>query len=207
MELVVEDLIKKGLEKSYSYAEYRALVSELAEKNESTGPEQSEALSQYTQLNNSRMRRWDKTLKFSDDVVAKIKSVDQKISWLVISESWCGDASPALPVMNKIAEINSNISLSIILRDENLDIMNQFLTNGGMSIPKLIAIDKKDDSVVATWGPRSIKATKLVEDYKSAHGSLTPEFKQDLQVFYNKDKGQSILEDLLLLLAIRVKKV
>lgn len=207
MELVVEDLIKKGLEKSYSYTEYRALVSELAEKNESTGPEQSEALSQYTQLNNSRMRRWDKTLKFSDEVVAKIKSVDQKISWLVLSESWCGDASPALPVMNKIAEINPNISLSIILRDENLDIMNQFLTNGGMSIPKLIAIDKKDDTVVATWGPRSIKATKLVEDYKTVHGSLTPEFKQDLQVFYNKDKGQSILEDLLLLLAIGVKKV
>lgn len=200
MELVVEDLIEKGAEKSFTYTEYRALVSELSEKNESTGTEQSEALSQYTQLNNSRMRRWDKTLKFSDEAVAKIKSVDQKISWLVLSESWCGDASPALPVMNKIAEMNANISLSIILRDENLDIMNQFLTNGSMSIPKLIAIDKKDDSVVATWGPRSIKATKLVEDYKTVHGSLTPEFKQDLQVFYNKDKGQSILEDLLLLL-------
>ncbi len=200
MELVIEDLIKKGLESSYSYSEYRALVSELAEKGEATGPEQSEALSQYTQLNNSRMRRWDKTLKFSDEAVAKIKSVDHKISWLVLSESWCGDASPALPVMNKITEINPNISLSIILRDENLDIMNQFLTNGGMSIPKLIITDIAEAKVVATWGPRSMKATQLVEDYKAEHGKLTPEFKQDLQVFYNKDKGQSILEDLLKLL-------
>ncbi|MDO6471130.1 thioredoxin family protein [Maribacter sp. 1_MG-2023] len=200
MELVIEDLIKKGLESSYSYLEYRALVSDLAEKGEATGPEQSEALSQYTQLNNSRMRRWDKTLKFNDEAVAKIKAVDQKISWLVLSESWCGDASPALPVMNKITEINPNISLSIILRDENLDIMNQFLTNGGMSIPKLIATDIAEATVVATWGPRSMKATQLVEDYKAEHGKLTPEFKQDLQVFYNKDKGQSILEDLLKLL-------
>jgi hypothetical protein len=142
-------------------------------------------------------------LKFSDAAVAKIKSVDQKISWLVLSESWCGDASPALPVMNKIAEINPNITLSIILRDENLDIMNQFLTNGGMSIPKLIATDIAEASVLATWGPRSMKATKLVEDYKTAHGTLTPEFKQDLQLFYNKDKGQSILEDLLKLFPLK----
>ncbi|WP_405400638.1 thioredoxin family protein [Maribacter sp. Asnod2-G09] len=203
MELVIEDLIKKGLASSYSYSAYRTLVSDLAEKGEATGPEQSEALSQYTQLNNSRMRRWDKTLKFSDEAVAKIKAVDQKISWLVLSESWCGDASPALPVMNKITEINPNISLSIILRDENLDIMNQFLTNGGMSIPKLIAIDEEESAVVATWGPRSMKATQLVEDYKAEHGKLTPEFKQDLQVFYNKDKGQSILEDLLKLLPLK----
>ena len=203
MELVIEDLIKKGLASSYSYSAYRTLVSDLAEKGEATGPEQSEALSQYTQLNNSRMRRWDKTLKFSDEAVAKIKAVDQKISWLVLSESWCGDASPALPVMNKITEINPNISLSIILRDENLDIMNQFLTNGGMSIPKLIAIDEEESAVVATWGPRSMKATQLVEDYKAEHGMLTPEFKQDLQMFYNKDKGQSILEDLLKLLPLK----
>lgn len=198
MELVIEDLIKKGLETGFSYAEYRALVADLAEKGASTGPEQTEALTQYTQLNNSRMRRWDKTLKFSDEAVAKIKSVDQKISWLVLSESWCGDASPALPVMNKITEINPNITLSIILRDENLDIMDQFLTNGGRSIPKLIAFKEEKGSVVSTWGPRSAKATRLVEDYKAEHGKLTPEFKQELQLFYNKDKGQSILEDLLL---------
>ena len=200
MELVIEDLVKKGLETGYSYSEYRNLVSDLAEKGLATGPVQSEALSQYTQLNNSRMRRWDKTLKFSDEAVAKIKSVQQKISWLVLSESWCGDASPALPVMNKITELNPNISLSIILRDENLDIMNQFLTNGGMSIPKLIAIDGEENTVVATWGPRSMKATKLVDTYKAENGQLTAEFKQDLQIFYNKDKGQSILEDLLKLL-------
>lgn len=203
MELLLEDIKAKGLNNGYSYAEYRALVSDLAEKGASTGPEQTEALSQYTQLNNSRMRRWDKTLKFTDEVVDKIKSVDQKVLWVVLSESWCGDASPALPVMHKFTEINPNISLSIILRDENLHIMDQFLTNGGRSIPKLIAVDVKENTVAATWGPRSKKATKLVEDYKSEYGKLTPEFKQDLQIFYNKDKGQSIVQDLLELLPLK----
>jgi len=203
MELLQEDSIAEGLKNSFSYIEYRTLVSELAEKGASTGPEQTEALSQYTQLNNSRMRRWDKTLKFTDEVIQKIKAVDQKVSWVVLSESWCGDASPALPVMHKFTEINPNISLSIILRDENLNIMDQFLTNGGRSIPKLIAINEKENKVVAKWGPRSKKATKLVEDYKTAYGKLTPEFKQDLQIFYNKDKGQSIIKDLLELLPLK----
>jgi len=203
MNIVQEEITKTTLEKSYSYAAYRNLVAELAEKGESTGPNQTPALSQYTQLNNSRMRRWDKTLKFNDTVIERIKSVEQKIKWVVLSESWCGDASPALPVMHKITELNPNITLSIILRDENLEVMKRFMTNGTMSIPKLVAIDEEDDIVMGTWGPRSKKATQLVEAFKEEHGTLTPEFKQDLQLFYNKDKGQSVLEDLLILLPLK----
>lgn len=205
-EIVVDlnsKLVKESLLKAMSYSEYRVLVSKLATESDTTGEYQTEALIDYTQLNDHRMKRWDKTLKFSDKVVAKIKSIDQKISWLVLTESWCGDASPALPVMNKITEINPNISLSIILRDENLALMNQFLTNGAMSIPKLISVVDADGIVNITWGPRSMKATQMVEAYKLENGQLTPEFKQDLQVFYNTDKGQSILEDLLRLLPLK----
>ncbi|MFS4494227.1 thioredoxin family protein [Maribacter sp. 2308TA10-17] len=190
-------LIEQSIPKAMSYNEYIALVKNLAEEGKSTGPEQTEALTNYTQLNDRRMKRWDKTLKFSDEAVEKISKVDTKITWLVLTESWCGDASPALPVMHKITELNPNISLKIILRDENVDLMNRFLTNGGMSIPKLIAVDDASGEVIGDWGPRSEAATKLVEDYKAEHGTLTAEFKQDLQVWYNKDKGQNVLADLL----------
>lgn len=198
----MDKVIEQSLENSYTYLEYRKLVSDLSEKGESTGPIQTEVLAQYTQLNNSRMRRWDKTLKFSEEAISKIKSIKQNIEWVVLTESWCGDAAPALPVMHKITELNPNISLSLILRDENIEVMNQFLTNGSMSIPKLIAINE-EESVVATWGPRSLNATKLVDVFKEEHGALTSEFKQDLQVFYNKDKGQSVLQDLLRLLPLK----
>ncbi len=198
-----EVLIQEGLSQAISYTEYRTLVSQLAEEGKSTGPEQTEALTNYTQLNDRRMKRWDKTLKFSEDAVDQISKVDQKITWLVLSESWCGDASPALPVMNKITALNSNITLKIILRDESVDLMNRFLTNGGMSIPKLIAIDDNTNEVIDDWGPRSKPATTLVEDHKEEHGTLTAEFKQDLQVWYNKDKGQSVLKDLLARLPLK----
>ncbi len=200
MNKTIKELIKSALTKAMSYTQYRILVTELADKGKSTGPEQTEALTNYTQLNDRRMKRWDKTLKFSDEAIAKIKTISEKITWLVLTESWCGDASPSLPVMNKIAELNPNIRFKIILRDEHIELMNGFLTNGGMSIPKLIAIDDSSEEVTGDWGPRSEAATKLVDAYKAEHGKLTAEFKQDLQVWYNKDKGQSVLEDLTRLL-------
>ena len=203
VEKTTELLIQESASKAVSYTEYRALVKQLAEEGKSTGPEQTEALTNYTQLNDRRMKRWDKTLKFSEEAVEQISKVSTKVTWVVLTESWCGDASPALPVMHKITELNPNISLKIVLRDENIDLMNRFLTNGGMSIPKLIAVDEVSAEVIGSWGPRSKAATKLVEDYKAEHGKLTAEFKQDLQVWYNKDKGQSVLEDLLASLPLK----
>ena len=85
----------------------------------------------------------------------------------------------------------------ILLRDENPELMNEFLTNGNQAIPKLIQII--DNKVTKTWGPRPTIATKMVADYKSEHGKLDPEFKKDLQVWYNKNKSQNVIEDLTLL--------
>ena len=192
-----QESIQKGLQKAMSYATYRQIVAQLAQEGKSTGPQQTEALTNYTQLNDRRMKRWDKTLKFDEQAIVAVKKVEKPLIWLVLTESWCGDASPALPVMHKMSELNSNIDLKIILRDDNTDLINRFLTNGAMSIPKLIAIDAKTGNVIYEWGPRSKAATALVENYKARHGKLTPEFKETLQIWYNKDKGQSVLQDLL----------
>ena len=203
LEKTTKELINESLSKAIPYLEYRILVAELTKEGKSTGPEQTEALANYTQLNDRRMKRWDKTLKFRDEAIEQLLELDTKLTWLVLTESWCGDASPALPVMHKMAELNPNISLKIVFRDENVDLMNRFLTNGGMSIPKLIAIDDNSGEVIGDWGPRSKAATKLVEDHKAEYGMIKPEFKEDIQVWYNKDKGQSILEDLLASLPLK----
>ena len=78
--------------------------------------------------------------------------------------------------------------------------MNSFLTNGNQSIPKMIAIDTESGDVLKTYGPRPSEATQLVNDYKETHGILTSEFKEDLQKWYNKNKGQNIFNDLITLL-------
>jgi hypothetical protein len=85
-------------------------------------------------------------------------------------------------------------------RDKNPELINAFLTNGAQSIPKLIVLDNNTNRIIGEWGPRPSTATDMVNSYKKEHGSLSPEFKQDLQVWYNKDKGVSVAEDLTKLL-------
>ena len=198
----LENILHEGLSNSMSYQEYRALMDELVATQSTTGLDKSEEIVAYTALNEQRMKRWDKTLKVSDEAQQKIASFKGDVTWLVLTESWCGDAAHVTPVIHKVAELNPNITLRMVLRDDNDALMQQFLTNGGKSIPKLIMIDNITGEVVNTFGPRPTAATQLVEDYKAEHGSLTPEFKETLQAWYNKDKGQNTIADLLRLLGL-----
>ena len=195
-----KEIIGASLKNAMSYPQYIALVSKLAAEGSNTGPNKTEALANYTQLNDRRMRRWDKTLKLTEQQLAEVAEVDAKLTWLVITESWCGDASPSLPVMNKLSNLIPSLDLKIVLRDDNLELMDQFLTNDARSIPKLIALDTETFSVKGEWGPRPEVARKMVEETKKAHGSIPPEFKEELQRWYNKDKGNEITEELLGLL-------
>lgn len=200
MDKSTEELIKEGISKGISYRAYRELVQDLVVEGKATGPNQTADLANYTKLNDRRMARWDKVFNIDPKSRQIIQNFNKKVTWLVLTESWCGDAAPALPVMDKIASLNPNIQLKVILRDENSQLMGKFLTNGGMSIPKLIVINDEDMSVVADWGPRSKNAAQLVTEHKAANkGNILPEFKQDLQLWYNKDKGESILAELLAL--------
>ncbi|APY08144.1 thioredoxin family protein [Winogradskyella sp. J14-2] len=198
---MITDIIKESLNKSISYQDYRTLVASLVEQQSTTGNEKTEALVDYTKMNDRRMKRWDKTVRLSYDAIEKITAYTKNVTWLVLTESWCGDAAHIMPVINKVAEQNKNIDYKVVLRDENEVLMNQFLTNGGKAIPKLIAIDNETLEVLDTFGPRPSIATEMVNVYKAQHGKLTTEFKEDLQRWYNKDKGQSTIEDLVKLLS------
>lgn len=196
----VQDSINDSLLKSMSYSEYRNQIVDFATTNSSSGNEKTEELSNYTKLNESRMKRWDKTLKISDEVKEKVSNFKGDVTWLVLTESWCGDAAHVLPVLNKVAELSENINLRLVYRDENEGLMSNFLTNGNRSVPKLIMIDNHTGEVINTFGPRPSEVTDLVKNYISNYGLLTPEFKEELQNWYNTDKGKNTINDLLKLL-------
>jgi len=196
---LIKKSIEKGLQKAISYSSYRNLISDLIASGKSSGPIQSEDLLNYSMLNDRRMTRLDKTIQLRQETLLTVKKIDKPITWLVLSEGWCGDAAQTLPVINKIANESDLITLKIIFRDEHEELMNYFLTNGGKSIPKLLVLNSENE-VLNTWGPRPDKATKMVKDYKNKHGQLDATFKQELQVWYNKDKGVNIQENMLGLL-------
>ena len=194
--------IESAIEIALDYPSYMNLMQELVHKEMSTGIEQSDALANYTLLNNKRMQRLNKTLSVSAEIQTSIKNDPRDIRFLVLSESWCGDAAQSLPMVSKIAACHPNWSVSLISRDEHPAIMDAYLTNGRRSIPKVLILDKNTSEVLVDWGPRPAVATKMAADYKEIHGSLDADFKQSLQLWYNKDKGQSTLEDFIALLGV-----
>lgn len=195
----MKEIIQNALHKAYSYEEYIAMVQQLAAEGKSTGPIQSESLLHYSTLNLHRMQRLDKTITLSAELVDRVSQIQEPVIWLVISEGWCGDAAQILPILHKMAQQNSSITLQIVLRDENESLMDLFLTKGTRSIPKLIALTPSLE-VRYSWGPRPSEATRKVEMYKEAHGLLDAEFKKDLQLWYAKNKGKAVQEDFMALL-------
>lgn len=193
-------LIEQSLANSYSYAEYRNHVSQLLLEGLSTGATQSEDLTHYSTLNEVRMNRLDKTIKIPQEVQEKLGDLKKEHTLLVISEGWCGDAAQILPVLNKLAEATDKLELRIVLRDDNTELMDNFLTNGSRSIPKLILIEPETPTVRGSWGPRPHGAVQLILDAKEKFGHIPAETKADLQKWYLQDKGISTMEEIMLLL-------
>jgi hypothetical protein len=184
------------IEKSISYDGYKQLVENLLAAGKATGPLQSEALMHYSQLNLQRMHRVEKTIQVLPEIKAKLLLLSQPQTWLVLTEGWCGDASQSLPVMQSLAELNPNIRLRILLRDENPELMDRYLTNGvSRSIPKLIAVDPATGKEFFTWGPRP---TALQESFYGmrSEGLSYDVIKEELQRWYNKDRTTTIQQEL-----------
>jgi len=199
MEKELITIIETALENSMSYQQYRTFVEAHVVNHTNSGAEQTEALAEYTVLNHQRMKRQDKVMRLQEASINYLASLQRKLIFLCLTETWCGDAAQTMPMINKIA-VAGGVEFRIVLRDEHLKLMDRFLTNGSRSIAKVIILDAETHEAIATWGPRPTAATRLVAEEKRSKGSLSPEFKQELQTWYNKDKGKSTEEDLIKLL-------
>lgn len=76
---------------------------------------------------------------------------------LALGEVWCPDVFRGMPVIAKLCEA-TGIDLKIFFRDQNLDIMNEFLYKGEFqSIPTLVFYTK-DHKQLGVWHERAQKA-------------------------------------------------
>jgi hypothetical protein len=191
---------QKYLDKSLSYPQYRALIDTLLVDGKTTGTNHSADFINYTQLNVIRMERLDKTVALSADLLRTLQRLKRKQIWLVITEAWCGDAAQNLPILHLIAAQTPNIELHLVLRDEHLELMDQYLTNGSRSIPKLIMLDAETLTELATWGPRPAGAQELLAAHKANPTESHADFVKNVQLWYAKDKTLSTQHELLALL-------
>ncbi|PJE41237.1 MAG: thioredoxin family protein [Flavobacterium sp.] len=197
----MESIIQSSVANSITYENYRNTIDTLLKEGKSTGHEQSEALTHYSELNVTRMNRLDKTMTVAAEFAEQLKELKGDYFWLVISEGWCGDAAQLVPIFHKMAELSPNIEMKIALRDDNDALMNLFLTNGARSIPKLIVIDKNTLEVLGDFGPRPQEAKQLILDYKAEHGVVDETAKTNLQLWYLHDKGLSTQQEIMAVMA------
>ncbi|MHC5200735.1 thioredoxin family protein [Myroides sp. LJL119] len=177
--------------KSLTYLDFREFVTN-ALQNNPEALQLSEDYLQYAILNQSRLHRLDKTLVLDSAAKQALESLEKEYIWLVITESWCGDAAQSVPMLNKMAECSSKIQMRVVFRDQNLELMDAFLTNGGRAIPKMLILDQQTNQVLATWGPRPVGAQNFVDQYKLEHGGFDMQGANDLQLWYTKDKGKQV---------------
>jgi hypothetical protein len=91
----------------------------------------------------------------------------QKLRVIALSEDWCGDALLNNPILIRIAEAGG-IEVRFLLRDQNLELMDQYLTNGtSRAIPIYIFMDQEGNEV-GVWGPRAPEIQALVEKERAA---------------------------------------
>ncbi len=153
---------------------------------------------EYRKINLQRSSRLEKTFTLSRELINEINKIKAPQSWMIITETWCGDSAQSIPILAKAASLNDKINLRIVLRDENLNIMDSYLTNGSRSIPKLVAFDENDNELFQ-WGPRPQQAQNLMLKMKN-DGVPKDEMNKELHLWYAKDRGKEIEKELIELL-------
>ncbi|MGB0883593.1 MAG: thioredoxin family protein [Flavobacteriales bacterium] len=185
--------MKPNLNNSISFEAYFEALKQHSESGTTSGENQSEMLIEYTHLNYKRVKKWSKIYKPSEAILDAVNQLSEKELWIVLTEAWCGDAAQNIAQLAKIAEQSELIELHILYRDENLELMDKFLTNGGRSIPKLIRYQPSSESYLNTWGPRPKAAQELVMQHKADE---TP-YAEDLHKWYALNKNQDLEQELI----------
>ncbi len=181
--MTFEQYIDKGLD-------FHTYMEELIEATKKVKDGNIEGITypQYLPINLQRLKRGLKQIKLSEEIVDKIEQIKTEITWIVLTEHWCGDAAQSLALLHKITEASNNkIKLKLVFRDENPELMDAFLTNGSKSIPKVIQLNDALE-VISDWGPRPKPAQVLVLDKLSKGES----YNDDLHLWYAKDKSRTL---------------
>ncbi len=143
--------------------------------------------------------------RLPEDVLEAARAIPGVWRLLALSEDWCGDASNILPVVARLAEALPDVELRLLSRDDNPDLMDAHLTGGrSRSIPVVMLLDAEWKEA-AWWGPRPAALQKWVtgEGLQLEPG---PRYAKT-RAFYARDKGKSILAEVLEMMQTAARSV
>lgn len=191
-------LIRQGWEIAHSITDHLdGLRDAMPNPDEKAAP-----YDKYIPINQQRIKRIRKALAkqgVSPELIDAVRGVKSGTKMLVLNEFWCGDGAQILPVHEALVQASEGkLEVRVLMRDDNLEVMDLFLTNGGRAIPKTVLLDE-GLQVLGTWGPRPEEAMALVKRIKS-DPAIAHTYSQEVHKWYTHDKQQNIQAELAVLL-------
>lgn len=139
------------------------------------------------EVNRDEMLSISERFELSEEEKVRLQNFrSQGYKVIAITEDWCGDAMLNNAILLNLA-VEARMEVRFILRDENLELMDQYLTNGtSRAIPIYIFLDK-DGVEKAVWGPRADKIQALVTQLRSELPEPeAADFKEKQKEMYSK---------------------
>ena len=87
-------------------------------------------LRQYLAQMRMNRDRFVQFMQAADVDAGTLTAPGRKLNVLVITEDWCGDSLYQFPVLARLVEGHPDVDLRVFLRDQNPDVMDQFLKHG-----------------------------------------------------------------------------
>ena len=197
--LITSDLVASAL----TYEQYVELSTDRLAQGLSTTDDphyNTPEIIGFVKLNLHRMSRLHKLMGINPELRLVMARVPERWTWLVLTDSWCGDAAQIVPVQHRMADESPYVEIKFLLRDQHPALMNAHLTNGGKSIPKLICVRMRDLTTVGTWGPRPAGLQALMDGWRTEKLALI-DIVERAQRWYNDDRTQATQHELLALAA------
>ncbi len=99
--------------------------------------------------NRDRLEANEGQVAIDPDDLQAFNALPQPLSVLALAEDWCGDVISNLPVLGRLAaESGGKLNVRVFLRDQNLDIMDQYLKDGQFrSIPVFVFFDDEFNEI------------------------------------------------------------
>ncbi len=153
---------------------------------------------EFAKLNLHRVGRIQRTWRPSEELASLVARIDGPQFWMALTEPWCGDSAQSLPCLEILAESNPHLTIHYVLRDDNLGIMDKYLTDGKRGIPLLVAFDNEGDELFR-WGPRPAEAQEVFDD-ATEEGLEKPAKLEKLHLFYGRNRGRALDGELIAVL-------
>lgn len=130
-------------------------------------------------------------IQFSNEEIEFLRSLQTKgLKAVILTADWCGDAMVNLPIFMRMAD-EALLETRYLIRDENLELMDQYLTNGtARSIPIIILLDQEGKEA-GKWGPRAPQVQSLVDGLRSGMPAKDePGYEEAFRTFATNLTGQ-----------------